>query len=71
MIAESCPKLLTIGEDSFNNFLKKMILPVGRVSLFQRRNRWVRIMYIEPLDWRFSKIKRITKPTYPEFSSPS
>ncbi len=23
MIAESCPKLLTIGGDSFNNFLKK------------------------------------------------
>jgi hypothetical protein len=62
---------LTIGGDSFNNFLEKMILPVGWFSVFQRRNWWVRIEYIGPLDWRFSKIKRITKPTYPEFSSPS
>jgi hypothetical protein len=71
MIAESCPKLLTIGGNSFNDFLKKMILSVGWFSLCQRRNRWVRIEYIGPLDRRFSKIKRITKPTYPEFSSPS
>jgi hypothetical protein len=49
MIAESCPKLLTIGGDSFNNFKKKMILPVGLFSLFQRRKRWVRIEYI----WAF------------------